>query len=367
MHLVVIPAYEPDERLIALVRTLVADAPVLVVDDGSGPRYAGVFASVAAVGATVLTHPRNRGKGAALRTGFAFAAEHLPHGDVVTADADGQHTPADIRRVAARLAEASPGPAIVLGVRSFTGTVPLRSRAGNALTRAAFRLAAGRDIRDTQTGLRGFPAATLPWLQTLPGDRFEYEFRMLLSARAVGVDLVEVPIQTVYLEGNASSHFRPLVDSMRIYAPLLRFTASALLAFAVDTVLLLIVQALTGWLLFSVVTARVASAGMNFAINRGLVFGSGRAVPVRTAAARYFSLAALLLTASFGMLTALTDAGMATLPAKILTDLTLFAVSFSVQRAVVFAPAAARMPSPQASGPAPAPKDCRAQLAHLRE
>ena len=75
------------------------------------------------------------------------------------------------------------------------------------------------------------------------------------------------------------------------------------------------------------------------------VFGAGREVPLRTAAARYFSLAALLLTASFGMLTALTDAGFATLPAKIVTDLTLFAVSFSVQRAVVFAPVPATLRS----------------------
>lgn len=370
MHLVLIPSYEPDQRLVALVRELAAEAPVVVVDDGSGRRYAGVFAAATAAGAVVLTHPRNRGKGAALRTGFAFAAAHGR--DVVTADADGQHTVADIRRVAARLDEASSSrghparPAIVLGVRSFTGAVPLRSRAGNALTRAAFRLAAGRDIRDTQTGLRGFPAGTLPWLQTVSGDRFEYEFRMLLDARAAGVDLVEVPIQTVYLDGNASSHFRPLVDSARIYAPLLRFTASALLAFAVDTALLLIVHALTGWLLFSVVVARVGSAGMNFAVNRSLVFGSARAVPLRAAAARYFSLAALLLTASFGMLTALTDAGMATLPAKVLTDLTLFIVSFSVQRAVVFAPPGTPA-SALASVPASAPNYSAEHLVHLRE
>ena len=110
------------------------------------------------------------------------------------------------------------------------------------------------------------------------------------------------------------------------------------MAFVVDTGLLLVLQALTGWLLLSVTLARVASAGMNFAINRSLVFGARRTVPLRTAALRYFGLAALLLAASFGMLTALTDAGIATLPAKLMTDLTLFAVSFSVQRAVVFAP-----------------------------
>lgn len=374
MSLVLIPAYEPDDRLVALVTSLLPQYPVLVVDDGSGPDYAAVFSECARAGARVVHHTHNRGKGAALRTGFSIAERDLAGEDVVTADADGQHTPADIARVAEALEAARPAPAlvaagaasagsgsragsgtavaspvsfaspapaapaIVLGVRSFTGPVPLRSRAGNAFTRRMFRLATGRDVRDTQTGLRGFPARVLPWLRSLPGDRFEYEFRMLLAAPGAGIDLVEVPISTIYLDENSASHFRPLADSARIYAPLLRFSASALLAFLVDTVLLVVLQAATGWLLLSVVLARVASSGMNFAINRGLVFGAGREVPLRTAAARYFSLAALLLTASFGMLTALTDAGFATLPAKIVTDLTLFAVSFSVQRAVVFAP-----------------------------
>ncbi|MFT4051410.1 MAG: bifunctional glycosyltransferase family 2/GtrA family protein [Microbacterium sp.] len=386
MPVVLIPAFEPDRRLVELVRALAPWHPVLVVDDGSGPGYAEVFAAAASAGALVAGHVRNRGKGAALRTGFALAAAEWPGLDVVTADADGQHTPADIARVAAALEQTSlvaasargtrqrvpshearagagrdqvalvagssrgirhqlpPEPvdaerrSIVLGTRAFTGTVPARSRVGNALTRTAFRLATGQDVRDTQTGLRGFPAELLPWLQTITGDRFEYEFRMLLAAPAAGIALVEVPIETVYLDSNASSHFRPLADSARIWAPLVRFSASAVLAFVVDTTLLLVLQALTGWLLLSIVAARIVSAGMNFAINREYVFGAGRSIPIRTAAARYFSLAALLLTASFGMLTALTDAGMATLPAKLLTDGALFIVSYSVQRAVVFAP-----------------------------
>lgn len=394
MHVVLIPAYEPDERLVALVRDLAPCGPVVVVDDGSGPGFAEVFAAAAAAGADVVAHAVNRGKGAALRTGFARIGARWPGADVVTADADGQHTPEDIARVARVLADrtgrgipptsparsgirtptmaassaarqpfvasqppisptttttattappASP-PALVLGVRTFAAGVPIRSRFGNALTRRAFRAATGTDVSDTQTGLRGFPAATLPWLQTVPGDRFEYEFRMLLDAARAGVGIVEVPIRTVYLDGNASSHFRPLADSARIYAPLARFAASALLAFTIDTVLLLVLQAATGSLLLSVVGARIASAAVNFAVNRGYVFRGGRDVPVRTAAVRYLSLAALLLAASFGMLTALTDAGMATLAAKFLTDATLFAVSFSVQRSVVFAPPPARIP-----------------------
>ncbi|MFT3798094.1 GtrA family protein [Microbacterium sp.] len=391
MHVVLIPAYEPDERLVDLVRALVADGPVLVVDDGSGPDFAGVFAAAASLGAVVLTQPHNRGKGAALRTGFAHVARVWPGSAVVTADADGQHTPADIRRVAAAVegpahAEAaaqrkalavvaasgsatprqlpservmtpqSPRgrPAIVLGARTFSGDlsprvplqiplrIPLRSRVGNEATRWAFQLATGQRLRDTQTGLRGYPAEILPWLLSLPGDRFEYEFTMLLRARAAGIELVELPIQTVYLDGNRSSHFRPLVDSLRVYGPLLRFAASALFAFAIDTVALLVLNALTGWLLFSVVAARLISGTVNFAVNRTVVFRDGRDLPTRTTALRYFSLAGLLLAANYGILSALTDAGVPMLLAKIATETTLFVVSYSVQRAVVFPSAQAR-------------------------
>lgn len=364
MHVVLIPAYEPDRRLVDLVVAVTPTAPVVVVDDGSGARFADVFAAAADAGAVVLAHDHNGGKGAALRTGFAYVASVWPAASIVTADADGQHTPTDIGRVAARLETASvSGPSslvIVLGARTFehvvgaegadagaarartvgAGTVPLRSRVGNAIARWSFLAASGQRLQDTQTGLRGYAATTLPWLQTLPGDRFEYEFAMLLRARRDGILLVEEPIETVYLDGNASSHFRPIVDSLRVYGPLLQFTASALLAFVIDTVLLLVFNALTGWLLLSTVAARLLSAGMNFAINRDYVFRSAREVPLRTAALRYASLAGLMLAASFGMLTALTDAGVGVLPAKLVTDLALFLVSYAVQRALVFAPAA---------------------------
>ncbi|HYP73497.1 MAG TPA: glycosyltransferase, partial [Microbacterium sp.] len=107
MHVVLIPAYEPDERLVALVRALVPRSPVVVVDDGSGPAYAPFFAAAAAAGATLTGHALNRGKGATLREGFAFITAAWPGAHVVTADADGQHTPDDIARVAAALPHAA--------------------------------------------------------------------------------------------------------------------------------------------------------------------------------------------------------------------------------------------------------------------
>jgi putative flippase GtrA len=334
--IVLVPAYEPDQRLVDLVDALLAADPalgVLVVDDGSGPAYGPVFDAVGDRGATVLRHPANRGKGAALKTGFRYLAEHCAGEDVVCADSDGQHGVADVLRVAERVRG---GEALVLGVRTFGGTVPLRSRFGNEVTRLLFRLATRTDVRDTQTGLRGYSGALLPWLCSVPGERFEYELKVLLEAARSGRPVGQVEIATIYLEGNASSHFRPLVDSTRIYLPLLTFLLSSFLAFLVDTGALLALQALTGSLLVAVLGARVTSASVNFGVNRHYVFAA-TGTALGSAAARYGALAVVLLAANFGLLTALTGLGLALLPAKLVTEAVLVTASYRIQRGVVFA------------------------------
>src|SRR5690606_35654374 len=177
-----------------------ADPRILVVDDGSGERFAAVFDRAVLAGATVVHHAHNRGKGAALRTGFSWIRDHARGDVIVTADADGQHTVRDILAVAN--STDPDGASLVLGCRAFDGDVPLRSRAGNAFARRLFRLAAGWSLGDTQTGLRGVPPAMIDWLLGVPGDRFEYEQRVLLGLTRAGFDAVEVEIETVYLEQN---------------------------------------------------------------------------------------------------------------------------------------------------------------------
>lgn len=352
MAVILVPSLHPDDRLVSLVAALRDDdRAVVVVDDGSGNDYRATFTHVERLGAVVVTHPENRGKGAALRSGLREIMREFPGEGVVTADGDGQHTPADIAHVA-DLLDAQERPTLILGTRSF-GAAPLRSRVGNTVTRAVFLGATRQRITDTQTGLRAIPATLLPWSLSIPGDRFEYEFRVLLRAAAARTPVHEVPITTVYLDGNASSHFRPVRDSLRIYAPLLRFGASALTSFLLDTVLLLVVYALTGWLLGAVVVARVISAAVNFALNRSLVFARARDVPLRTAAMRYLSLALLVLAASFGVITALTDLGVPLLPAKLGTEAALFLVSYSVQRSVVFVPGTSAQDGPATAAQLP--------------
>ena len=325
--IVLIPAYRPDTALPGLVARLHRHT-VVVVDDGSGPAHAGIFDKGRALGATVLTLDRNQGKGFALKTGFAYARSRFPGRGVVCADCDGQHEPADIEAVAR--AVATSGADLVLGVRHFTGAVPARSRLGNTVSRAVFRLVTGVAVADTQTGLRGYPARMLPWLGTVPGDRFDYEQRLLLAAARERQDIAQVAVATVYRDHNASSHFRPIRDSFLVLRPLLAFAGSSLLAFAVDTTAMLGLFALTGSLAASAVAARVLSAGVNYSVNRRCVFRS------RGSALRYAALALLLLTANVILLEALTMTLGSVVAAKLLTEVVLFTTSFLVQRAVVF-------------------------------
>lgn len=332
--IVLIPSFEPDERLTHLVRDLfgIAGIQVLVVDDGSGPGYGAVFGKVILAGAEVLTHPANRGKGAALRTGFAHVRTHHPGEPVVCADSDGQHTLLDILRVAAAIDDRVD---MVLGVRRFTGRVPVRSRLGNLVTAGLFALVTGHWIADTQTGLRGYPYRMLDWLAGVPGDRFEYELNLLLRVSRERLRISQVEIATIYLQENASSHFRPVRDSLRVLRPLLGYAASSLAGFGVDAAALFALYPLTGNLAASVVLARLVSATLNFGLNRHLVFGAAR-TPLWPSVRRYALLAAAVLTANLMLMEVLTPV-LGLVVAKVLTEAGLFLAGYAVQSRLVFA------------------------------
>ncbi|MBM7642002.1 glycosyltransferase [Streptococcus loxodontisalivarius] len=332
----IIPSYEPDQRLCDLVKACrkeLPDAQLIVVNDGSKPNYQTYFEESRLAGAIVLEHVVNKGKGAALKTALRFIQKDGAKGQaIVTADSDGQHLIKDIVRVA-EASQKEPS-ALILGARAFVGKVPARSRFGNKVTAALFHLITGQKVTDTQTGLRAFSSDLIPWLLSLDGDRFEYEFNMLLEARKAGHEIVEVPIETVYLEENKSSHFRPIRDSIRIYAPFIKFSGSALTAALIDALALFILVAITGNLLLSVVLSRLISASSQCLLNAKLVFHPTGSL--FKAAIRYFMLAAVILTCNYVMLKALVGIGIGLVIAKLLTETILFLVSYRVQHRFVF-------------------------------
>lgn len=328
---VLIPAYEPGEALPALTRALMdKGVPVVVVNDGSatGLEY---FERIRAQGAVVLEHKENLGKGRALKTGLAWMAEQGYEG-VVTADADGQHSLEDILRVARALASGSRR--LVLGIRDVS-RMPNRSRTGNRLTRTLFRLLYGIKLQDTQTGLRGIPLTgeNRSGLLSLTGERYEYEMEMPIEAGELfPAGIQELEIETIYLEdSDTSSHFRPLADGARIYSVLFRhfprFFLSSILAFLVDYSLFNLLY----YLLFhrsvpAAVLARVVSAGVNYTVNRKLVFGSSYHL------LGYVKICLVILLAGSGLMYLLVDC--LSLPAflvKPLVDCGLYVLSFAAQ------------------------------------
>lgn len=338
-RIALIPAYEPDARLLALTRKLVRSGfSVVVVDDGSGPRYRALFAQLER-DATVLSCQVNRGKGCALKTGFGYLERHA-HADavIVTLDSDGQHTAQDAYRVAC--CAASHPRALTLGVRDFGKGTPARSRLGNTVTRLVYRVSTGCRVSDTQTGLRAFGAPLLPYLSAIAGERYEYEMNMLLACPHDGVEIIETPIQTIYLDGNRSSHFHAIRDSLRVYSGILKFAASSLTGFAIDYGLYSVLTfALAGLgaaaIPVSNIAARIVSASANFAINRKLVFDS-RGSTFKTGM-QYALLAACILLGNTVLLSlAVNVLGIGRFAAKIFTELTFFALSWLAQRFWIF-------------------------------
>ena len=334
-----IPAYQPGSELefvIAEVQRLDGDgvvAAVVVVDDGSDSRSAAILARVAAMdGVTVLRHAVNLGKGAALKTGFNHCLVMWPEvGGVVTADADGQHAAADILMVAGRLAERPH--VLVLGAREFPAHVPLRSRFGNILTRFVFLIFTGRRLRDTQTGLRGWPVEQCRESLRIPIQGYDFELEALVRSR--GVVTEEVGIQTIYLDGNRASHFNPLRDSFRIYFVFLRYCGAALIAAGLDTLVFSIVYSRRGDVATSQAAGRIAAMCVTFMILRSVVFRSD-AVPWLTFA-RYAGLVAFSGWVSYGLIELLRDqVRLPVLEAKLVAEGLLFLGNFAIQRQFIF-------------------------------
>jgi glycosyltransferase involved in cell wall biosynthesis len=207
-----VPSYNAADSVGAVVRgVLPVLSPVVVVDDGSADATG---AAAAAAGATVVTHEVNRGKGAALMTGFRhLAAEGFTH--ALTLDADGQHLPHEVPKLVAA-AHAEPR-ALVVGVRQKSGhEIRGINLIGNWVADRAMTIIAGAALPDTQSGFRVYPLAATLGLGA-HGSRFDFETEILLRAARAGIPLRGVPVEVHYPPvAERVSHYRPLVDTVRI-------------------------------------------------------------------------------------------------------------------------------------------------------
>ena len=336
---VLIPAFKPEESLIDLSDALLKKGfhQFVIVDDGSGDDYLPIFRRLDDMGCCVLTHAVNMGKGRALKTGMNHIILNNPGIDgIITADADGQHLVKDIVRVGETLLEHKN--TLVIGSRTFSGDIPLRSRFGNSITRKVFSFVSGHKVYDTQSGLRGLPSAALKDLLSLSGERYEYEMNVLLEAASLRLDIKEIDIETVYIDGNSRSHFNPLTDSFRIYRLIILFAGSSLFAFFVDFLMFALITIIfPGVLLAAVIGARVVSSLVNFLVNRKLVFSKKN--PDGTLQKHlfgYYLLVVLIMASNYGLISLFTSLGINVYLSKVMTEVLLFFVSFTIQKRVIF-------------------------------
>jgi putative flippase GtrA len=305
------------------------------VDDGSGSDFAIWFDEAAQSDQVHLVrHAVNLGKGAALKAGMNFALASFPGViGVVTADADGQHEAEDIVRVVNRL-RVSQG-ALVMGVRAFTGDVPLRSRIGNNITRVLMRLLIGQRLTDTQTGLRGVPVALIYHLLRLQSCGYEFELDMLIACKHQGYPVLQEPIRTIYLEENKSSHFDPILDSMRIYFLLFRFGMLSLLTAALDNIVFALMFRTTGSIAESQTVGRLIAMIFNYLGARTAVFHSRQRHAI--VLPKYVSLVVINGLLSYALIHVISERiGIGTIYAKLIAEGLLFIANFAIQRDFVF-------------------------------
>jgi len=333
---IIIPAYKPEAKLIDLAQTLTNEGhQLIVVNDGSGEEFNTIFDKVKSFpNVTLLKHAVNLGKGQALKTAFNHFLNNFEQNSagVVTADADGQHLAQDINALANKLVDMPSS--LWLGAREFRNDIPFRSRFGNIVTRHIFKFFIGKNITDTQTGLRAIPSKFLRELLQTQTNGYDFELDMLIKATQHKIDIQETPIATVYEDGNKSSHFNPITDSFKIYFVFFRFLIFAILSGVIDFVAFYLTFSLIGHVGISETLSRVISGTCNFFFNKKLVFkSSGNLLPQ---ALRYILLCMLNLVFSISLIYGLVYFGIHVYISKLIALLGLFIANFSIQRVLVF-------------------------------
>lgn len=341
MNVIIIPAYQPNQLLIQLASQLLAIPlePIVVINDGSSKEKETVFQELETLGCHVIHHPINQGKGAAIKSGIQYAFEHFEGlTGYITCDADGQHQAQDILKVSLALSENQSS--LVMGSRDFSGkNVPKKSRFGNRFSSFYFKATTGATCLDTQTGLRGIPVSLTELALGIKENRYDYEMNFLMEAARSSTKIVSVPISTVYLDQNASSHFRPFVDSIRIYKEPIKFALSSLFCAGVDlgvfTLLATIMNdGIVKKVMIATIAARIVSGVINFSLNRLWSFRSRNALFRQFR--RYALLYVIQLVLSIAFVSLLSFIPIHLTIIKIFVDSLLFIGSFFVQRNWVF-------------------------------
>ncbi len=281
---VLIPCYNPNKKLLQLISELIKNdfKKIIVVNDGSN-RNLEIFNKLKEYkNLDILEYKENKGKGYALKYGINYYLENYKtlYKGIVMADADLQHSVSDIINITIKLLGNQDS--LILGMRNFNEKkVPLSNKLGNKITSAIFSFLYGTHVHDTQTGLRGIPNRYLNLCLESKGKRFEYEMNMLIKFTKEKINILEVPISTIYFK-KSDSKFNKITDSIMVYQALfteyIKYGLTSFCAAIVDIIIFTFFvntfntmnNNLT--IIIGTVLARVISGFLNFNLTKYLVF-----------------------------------------------------------------------------------------------
>jgi putative flippase GtrA len=328
-NIIIIPSLNPNNKLIKIVNELKKNhfTKIIVVDDGSNSQK--IFNELKEV--TILHHPHNLGKGAAIKTAVSNASKYYSNiGGYIFMDSDGQHTINDVKKIDKALKDTKQ---ITLGVRDFNAlNVPKRSKMGNKFSAFYFKLITGKTLEDTQTGLRGIPQKYTSLLLKTNGDRYEYEMNFLIYIASHNIPFKQIKITTVYEDNNKESHFHPVKDSIRIYKEPLKFMISSITSFIIDISLFAIFHKITSYVFLASILARIISGIYNYNINKYWCFKeSGKHDFLK-----YLCLFIIQMLISSSLIKGLSLLTSNLIIFKIIIDTILFILSYIIQKKYIF-------------------------------
>lgn len=329
-----IPTYEPTKEFLKLLYSLSQkEFEIIIVNDGSSKEYEEIFMKAQKY-AKVISYETNKGKGIAIKIGLKYIKKFLksPY-IVITMDCDGQHTALDANKLYEEALKNKE--TLVIGKRIRNEETPIKSKLGNGITRFIYRILTKTDIYDTQTGLRAFQGDLIDFLLEIEGERYEYEMNVLLKCSKNNIKVKEVEIETIYVNNNSNSHFKPFKDSIQIYKQIIKFSFSSLISFVIDYMLYIVFNIISQNIIFSNILARIISSTVNYNINKRMVFKSNK--KIYKSFTQYFLLVILILVLNTLMLNLFVNILLINkYLAKIVIELTLFFISWMIQKKIIF-------------------------------
>lgn len=338
-HAIIITLYRENRKTISLCTKLfeLGAENIVIVNDGC--KHSGSFMNeLISLGCHIVTLKSNYGKGASLKAGFKYAFERLYNiTGFVTADADGQHRAQDIMKIS-RALELRPNE-IILGRRNLKAAkAPLINRFGNKISSLYFRIITGVKCKDTQTGLRGIPARLYKLAINTKGSRFDYEMNFLTKCADRKIPFYFVNINADY-SNLEKSNYRIIKDTYLIYRTPLRFATASVGCTVVDltlfTIFTCVLPSSLVWnVALATILARIVSGGINFFINRKMIFkNNGKA---KNQAARFTVLFFCIMCASTVIVSLLSFIPVPVTITKAVVDLLLWGINYNFQRRWVF-------------------------------